>query len=284
MRDLYQKVTDQIVAQLETGTAPWIKSWQTGGFAIPRNATTNKPYRGINILLLWADNNMRYLTFKQAKEAGGHVRKGEHGRQIYFFTKLTVKDRNNPDKEKDIGMLKEYTVFHVDQCDGLSDDVRYGKNVVRVTNPDGRMPDADDFIKATGAKFYERGTVAHFIPSLDIVEVPPFKLFSGGDKFYGTSFHELVHWTGHKTRLDRNLKGRFGDDSYAVEELIAELGAAFVCAEFGINKTMTNSANYLAHWLKVLKADKRAIFTAASQAQKAVDHLRGVVLEEKIAA
>jgi antirestriction protein ArdC len=286
-RDLYQTVTDGIVAQLEQGVMPWVKGWEAGS-ALPMNASTNRPYSGINVLLFWVarDQNWaspRFLTYNQAGDLGGHVRKGEHGHKVYYFRQLEVADRANPDESRTIPMLREYTVFNVSQCDGLPDHVVRGPDAGRI-NADNRQALADDFIRSTGADFREGAGAPCYVPSKDFITVPGFADFHSMPEYYAAAFHELVHWTGHKARLDRDLKTRFDRDAYAVEELIAELGAAFLCAEFGLDNAHANQAAYLDHWLSVLKADKRAIFTAASKAQKAADYLRGLAIAEPLHA
>jgi antirestriction protein ArdC len=283
-RDLYQTVTDRLVAQLEVGTMPWVKGWKAGT-SLPMNATTNRPYSGINVLLFWAAadhgfKSPRYLTFKQALDVGGNVRKGEHGEKVYYFKQLEVADRTNPDELRTVPMLREYTVFNVDQCENLPANVIDGPNAGRI-NPDNRETLADEFIMATRADFREGAGRPCYVPSKDFITVPAFADFHNMPEYYAAAFHELTHWTGHKSRLDRDLKSRFDRDAYAVEELIAELGAAFLCAEFGFDNAHANQAAYLEGWLKILKADKRAIFTAASKAQKAVDYLRGLAVSDQ---
>jgi antirestriction protein ArdC len=169
-------------------------------------------------------------------------------------------------------------VFNVDQCDGLPDSVITGKPM-RVRNPDARDDLADEFLRSTGADIREGHGEAYYVPSRDFISVPAFEAFKRADHFYGTVFHELTHWTAHKSRLDRDLKNRFGSRSYGAEELIAELGAAFLSAEFCFDGDLGH-AGYLAHWIELLKADKRAFFTACSQASKAADYLRGLSLAE----
>jgi antirestriction protein ArdC len=286
-RDLYAEITDRLIAKLEAGTVPWVRGWNAGT-SVPMNAISNRPYSGINVLLFWlsADkgySSPRYLTFKQAKQAGGTVRAGEKSTRIVYFKQLEVRDRSEPSNSEDavkrIPMLKEYYVFNVDQCDGLPEHVRRGPDAGRI-NPDTREALADDFIKASGADFREGAGRPCYIPSKDFITVPAWSDFHSLPEYYAAAFHELVHWTGHKSRLDRDLKGRFDTDSYAAEELVAELGAAFLCAEFGFDNAHDNQAAYLDGWLKVLKADKRAIFTCASKAQKAADYLRGRAIAE----
>jgi antirestriction protein ArdC len=288
MRDIYSEVSTRIIAELERGAAPWLKPWSaTAGQNVPQNAVTNRPYSGCNVVLLWLARGRgwtspRFLTFKQAIEAGGHVRKGEHGTKVYFVKQLRVRDDSGDDADQRlVPMMREYTVFNVDQCENLPDSVRAGKPT-RVRNPDARDPLADDFIQATGAVIREGGE-AYYVPSQDFISMPAFAAFRGSDRFYNVAFHELTHWTGHRSRLDRDLKHRFGSRDYAAEELVAELGAAFLCAEFGFNNDLRH-AGYIATWIELLKADKRAFFTACSKASKAADYLRGLALAETTSA
>jgi antirestriction protein ArdC len=213
-------------------------------------------------------------------ELGGHVRKGERGTKVYFVKQLQVRDQGVDDSTSTrlISMMREYTVFNVDQCDNLPDGVISGKPM-RVRNPDTRDGLADAFLQSTGADIREGHGEACYIPSRDFISMPAFAGFKGADQFYNVAFHELTHWSGHKSRLDRDLKNRFGSKNYAAEELIAELGAAFLCAEFGFDGDVRN-AGYIASWIDLLTADKRAFFTACSQASKAADYLRRLALAE----
>ena len=284
-RDLYTEVSTRIIEELERGAAPWVKPWSaTAGQNVPQNAVTNRPYSGCNVILLWLARNRgwptpRFLTFKQAIEAGGNVRKGEHGTQVYFVKQLQIKDKEGEGADtRLIPVLREYTVFNVDQCENLPDSVKAGKPM-RVRNPDARDAIADEFLRSTCADIREGHGEAYYVPSHDFISMPAFEAFKGADHFYNVAFHELTHWTGHKSRLDRDLKRRFGDRAYAAEELIAELGAAFLAAEFSFNGDVRN-AGYIATWIELLKADKRAFFTACNRASKAVDYLRGLALAE----
>jgi antirestriction protein ArdC len=221
------------------------------------------------VILLWLARNRgwatpRFLTFKQALEAGGNVRKGEHGTKVYFVKQLQIKEDGSESEARLIPMLREYTVFNVDQCENLPDRLREGKPL-RVRNPDTRDILADEFLRCTRADIREGYGEAYYVPSQDFISMPAFEAFKGADHFYNVTFHELTHWTGHKLRLDRDLKNRFGSRDYAAEELIAELGAAFLCAEFGFDGDVRN-AGYIATWIELLKADKRAFFTACSKA------------------
>ena len=287
-RDLYADVSARIIAELERGAAPWVKPWSvTPGQNTPQNAVSNRPYSGCNVILLWLTRDRgwatpRFLTFKQALEAGGHVRKGEHGIKVYFVKQLQIKDDSAADAEaRLVPMLREYTVFNVDQCEGLPECIRAGRPM-RLRNPDTRDMLADAFLRCTGADIREGHGEAYYVPSQDFISMPAFQAFKDADHFYNVAFHELTHWTGHKSRLDRDLKTRFGARHYAAEELVAELGAAFLSAEFGFDGDVRN-AGYIATWIELLKSDKRAFFTACSKASKAADYLRGLALAEATA-
>lgn len=287
-RDLYAEVSARILAELEAGAAPWVKPWSaTAGKNVPQNAVTNRAYSGCNVILLWLARNRgwptpRFLTFKQANEAGGNVRKGEHGTKVYFVKQLRVRERDtdagDEADEKIIPMMREYTVFNVAQCGNLPESIVDGKPA-RVRNPDTRDDLVDEFLRSTGADMREGQGEAYYAPGGDYISLPRFEAFKSADHFYSIAFHELTHWTGHKSRLDRDLKHRFGERAYAAEELVAELGAAFLCAEFGFDGDVRN-AGYIASWIELLKADKRAFFTACNRASKAADYLRGLALSD----
>jgi antirestriction protein ArdC len=288
-RDLYTEVSERIIAELERGAAPWVKPWSaTAGQNMPQNAVSNRPYSGCNVILLWLARDRgwptpRFLTFKQAVEAGGNVRKGEHGTKVYFVKQLQIKDDEAEEADtRLVPMLREYTVFNIDQCENLPDSVKAGK-AMRIRNPDTRDALADEFLRSTGADIRESQGEAYYAPSRDFISVPAFAVFKGADHFYNVAFHELTHWTGHKSRLDRDFKTRFGSRKYAAEELVAELGAAFLCAEFGFDGDVRN-AGYIATWIDLLKSDKRAFFTACNRASKAADYLRGLALAAPAAA
>jgi antirestriction protein ArdC len=286
-RDLYVEVSTRIVAELEAGAAPWVKPWSaTAGMNTPCNAVTNGPYSGCNVLLLWMAQTAgyrtpRFLTFKQALQLGGNVGRGERGTKVYFVKQLHVHDKEGSDDNSAtrlVPMMREYTVFNVDQCENLPDSIYTGKPM-RLRNPDMRDEFADAFLHSTGADIREGQGDAFYVPSRDFISMPAFDAFKSADHFYNVVFHELTHWAGHRSRLDRDLKNRFGARNYAAEELIAELGAAFLCAEFGFDGDVRN-AGYIASWIELLEADKRAFFTACSNASKAADYLRGLALAE----
>jgi len=290
-RDLYAEVSSRIIEQLEQGVAPWQRDWsQTAGANQVANGITKRPYSGVNVVMLWsamAANGYgvpRFLTFKQALELGGNVRKGEHGHKVYFVKRLSFKDETagaETDDVRQVTMLREYTVFNVSQCDGIPDTITTLAPVVS-RNRDGRDETADEFVKATGAAVLEGHGEACYRPGADNISLPAFTAYRSRDAFYATCFHEMTHWTGHKSRMDRDLRGRFGDRHYAAEELIAELGAAFLCAEFGFDNGDRHAA-YIGNWIELLKHDKRAFFTACSKAQAAADYMRGLALADPMA-
>jgi antirestriction protein ArdC len=286
-RDVYAEVSARILAELQRGAAPWVKPWSaTAGMNTPCNAVTNRPYSGCNIVLLWMAQTAgyrtpRFLTFKQASELGGHVRKGEHGTKVYFVKQLQVRDKgaNDESATRLIPMLREYTVFNVDQCENIPTRVMTLGNA-KPHNADERDTTIDEFLACSGASIREGFGEAYYRPGDDAISLPPFRTFKSAAHFYETAFHELGHWTGHKSRLDRNLLHRFGERAYAAEELVAELCAAFLCAEFSIDGDLRHSG-YIQSWIGMLKGDSRAFFTACSRAQAAADYLRGLALRDR---
>jgi antirestriction protein ArdC len=283
-RDLYAEVSARIVAELEAGAAPWIKPWSaTPGANTPCNAVTNRPYSGSNVVLLWMAQaagyrTPRFLTFKQALDVGGHVRKGERGTKVYFVKQLQVRDKgaDDDDATRVVPLLREYTVFNVDQCENLPERI-VAPSAVKPRNSDERSAEIDEFLACTGANIREGSGEAYYLPGADFISLPRFEAFKSAAHFYSTAFHELAHWCGHKSRLARDLRHRFGERAYAAEELVAELCSAFLCAEFSIDGDLRH-AGYLENWIGLLKADTRAFFTACSKAQAAADFLRGLAL------
>jgi antirestriction protein ArdC len=288
-RDIYAEVSARICAELERGAAPWLKPWSaTPGANTPCNAVTNRPYSGCNVVLLWmaqsaGNRTPRYLTFKQALELGGNVLKGQHGTKVYFVKQLQVADRDGEEGEtRIVPMMREYTVFNIDQCEGLPDRV-LTLGEIKPRNRDERDATIDEFLVSSGATIQEGFGEAYYRSGDDFISLPRFEAFKSAAHFYGVAFHELGHWTGHKSRLDRDLRHRFGERAYAVEELVAELCAAFLCAEFSIDGDLRH-AGYIASWISLLKADTKAFFTACSKAQAAADYLRGQVLRDQQSA
>lgn len=279
--DLYQTITDKIIAALETGTAPWIKPWASLG--APRNAITGREYSGINtVLLAMTDYTSNlWLTFQQAKAAGGHVRKGEKGTTVVFFKPLTIREKNEQriEVEKVIPLLRSFTVFNTQQIDNLP--MKFTQTVKPLLNEFTDNEAAESLLSQ--AIIRHASNKACFIPSADVILLPRKTEFKSVPDYYATALHELTHWTGHKDRLARNFTGRFGDSAYAFEELVAELGAAFLCASTGIDGQLQHES-YIASWLKVLRHDKKAIFTAATAARRAVELLTSKAAQEEQAA
>ncbi|WP_145562683.1 ArdC family protein [Yersinia canariae] len=267
--DIYQTVTDSIISALEAGVKPWSCPWQRvpGMSGLPSNYSTGAAYSGMNIMLLWCSaseqgfNDSRWMTYKQAKAEGGQVRKGEHGTTAIFYT--TLEKENDEGETDSIPMLKMFTVFNVEQIDGLllSDEAVYPAEIFE------SLPRAEALFRNSGATIIEKGQNAFYVPSTDEIRLPERRLFTDAANFYATGLHELVHWSGAKSRLNREMKGRFGSEGYAFEELIAELGSAFLMADLGIVGEVQHES-YIASWLKALKNDKRYIFKAATAASK----------------
>lgn len=286
--DVYERVTARIVAELEQGTRPWLKPWSAPHDdrmpLLPLRAN-GTPYRGVNILLLWGaafEGGYRsniWMTYKQAAEKGAQVRKGEHGSLVVYadrFTKTETDDQGQ-DSEREIAFMKGYTVFNVEQIDGLPANLYEPPAPIDTGRTVELIEEAEAFIAQTGATIRHGGNRAFYSTKTDHIQMPPPQAFKDAESYTATKAHELVHWTGHSARNAREFGKRFGDQAYAFEELVAELGSAFLCADLGITpEPREDHASYLAHWLKVLKDDKRAIFTAASHAQKAADFLHSL--------
>lgn len=277
MNDLYQRVTDRIIESLEQGTPPWICPW-TDHTALPSNLATGKPYRGINVLMLAIEamerghSDSRWVTLKQANELGARVKKGEHGAPIVFFRWKEIEDNEaDPDEQKRVvPLLRSYTVFNTSQLEFLPE--RFELRPTPAWQPIG---EAEQLLVETGAVIRHGGNRAFYSPGEDLIQLPPTAWFPDADDYYAVALHELTHWTGHPKRLNRMLGKRHGIDAYAYEELVAEMGAAFLCAHCGLPARLEH-ATYIDHWLDALKRDKRLIFVAAGAAQKAADYALGV--------
>lgn len=279
---LYSEVTNRIIAELEEGRLPWVQPWDSAacGCTIPQNAGTGRKYSGINVLILWSEAvarghaSQRWLTYRQAEAVGGNVRRGEKGTVICYADRFTPKAeaeaaRGEDREARQVAFLKRFFVFNIDQCEGLPEDY-----FAPMVSPDPAIAivEADALIAATGARVNIGGGEAFYSPGHDFVQVPPQAAFHEPINWYRTALHELGHWTGHGSRLDRDQKGGFGSEAYAREELVAEMAAAFTCASLGIAPTVRHS-DYIASWLSVLRDDDKAIFRAASLASKASDFL-----------
>lgn len=278
-RDVYSRVTSQIVHAIEQGTESWRMPWHTSGrFAFsPINVTSKKPYRGINTVCLWAAAQAKgyergeWATYQQWQDRGAQVRKGEKATLVVFWKfgdSAESQDGEQAPSASRLLFTRGYSVFNAAQVDGYTPPV----------DADASMPEriahADAFFASIGADIRHGGNQAFYAPATDHIQMPPFAAFREGIAYYSTLAHEHTHWTASAARCDRQLGKRFGDAAYAAEELIAELGAAFSCAHLGLStEPRADHAQYIASWLKVLKADKRAIFTAASKAQQATDWL-----------
>lgn len=294
-KDVYTRVTERIISDLEQGIRPWMKPWAAEHAAgrITRPLRHNgTPYRGMNILLLWGEAMAKgyispiWMTFKQALELDACVRKGEHGSLVVYANSITKTETDDAgqDVEREIPFMKGYTVFNVEQIDGLP--AHYYAKPENPLPESERITAADRFMTATGATINHGGNSAYYAPARDIIQLPPFEAFRDKESYYATALHELTHWTRHEMRLSRSFdQKRFGDTGYAREELVAELGAAFLCADIGITPEIrADHADYIGHWLQVLKEDKRAIFSAAAHAQRAADFLTGLQPETEAAA
>jgi antirestriction protein ArdC len=286
--DVYSRITDKILADLAQGVRPWMRPWNAEHAAgrITRPLRHNGvPYKGINVVMLWSAATVKgyacplWLTFKQALELGGSVRKGETGELVVYADRISRTETNDKGEEtaREIPFLKGYTVFNAEQCENLPAQYCARAEPPALTPPQ-RIEAADRFFAATGAIIRHGGTRAYYAEGPDFVQMPPFEAFRDAESYAATLGHECVHWTKHGSRLARDMgRVKWGDEGYAREELVAELGAAFLCADLGITPDVREDhAAYIASWLKVLQDDKRLIVSAASHAQRAVDYLHGL--------
>ncbi len=284
MLDAYQEITDRIIAALERGTVPWRTPWRARGH---RNARTNRPYRGINILVLqmaalergW--NDPRWLTYRQARAAGGHVRRGEHGTRVVLWKWIEKQDSPDPERPEHYPLLRLFTVFNVAQCE----DVRLPRAEDEAEDGFDPIERAEAVVAgyAGGPSIHEDADSAYYVPARDEVHLPPRDAFGDAHGYYATLFHELAHSTGHPKRLDREsyrTAAPFGSEHYSQEELVAEFAAAFLGNEAGIDPSrVEQSASYIDSWLKALEDDRRLAVVAAGQAQRAADHVLGRVAD-----
>ena len=283
----YTRVTDKIIVDLEQGVRTWVRPWNAANTAgrITRPLRHNgMPYSGINILMLWAEAVARgfatpiWMTFNQATELNAHVRKGEKSSLVVYASSITRSNEgeNGEETEREIHFMKGYTVFNVEQIDGLPEQY-YGKPEVQTTTVE-RIAQAEAFFAAIKADIRYCGDRAYYSLDGDYIQIPVIDAFSDAESFYATLAHESTHWTRHPSRLDRSFgRKAFGDEGYAREELVAELASAFLCADLDLTPEVRDDhVAYIASWLTVLKNDKRAIFSAAAHAQRAVDYLHGL--------
>lgn len=280
--NLYDDITNKIIAELEEGRVPWVQPWGTSAakapLAMPKNAATGRGYSGINVLILWGAviqhgfPGQSWLTFRQALSLGGNVMKGERGTTVVYADRFIPDDekkraRETGDDAHAIPFLKRFTVFNAAQCEGLPEDVA----IAAPPSPPGLIePTVEALIKATGIDFRIGGNRAYYVPAHDYVQVPPPNAYFEPINWHRTALHEIGHASGAAHRLNRNLSGSFGSKLYSVEEITAELISAFCCASLGIVPTVRH-ADYIGSWLSCLREDNRAIVRAASQASKAAD-------------
>jgi antirestriction protein ArdC len=287
--DIFQNVTDTIMAALEEGTVPWRKPWTFhGDETLHRNFNSRRPYRGVNQWLLEIAAMRKgyelpyWLTFKGAQKLGGKVRKGEKSEIVVFWKKIMIEDKENPGKKKQIFMLRYFRVFNVAQIDGLGE----------IPAPEARedfspIEECEKIVGgyADGPSISHGGDRACYVPAFDAIRMPNRADFRSVEEYYSTLFHEMIHSTGHEKRLGRKEladMASFGDESYSKEELTAEMGAAMLCGVAGIvPRTIDNSAAYIANWLKALKNDKKLVVVAAGKAHAAADHILGVKYAEE---
>jgi antirestriction protein ArdC len=287
-QDVYTRITNQIVEQLEKGVRPWVKPWNAEHAAgrITRPLRHNgQPYSGINILSLWMSAELQgyaapiWMTFKQSLELDAHVCKGEKGSLVVFANAITRTERDEKtgeEFEREIPYMKGYTVFNVEQIDGLP-EIYYAKAKPGIDSVQ-RVERAEKFFADQNATIRHGGNRAYYAQELDYVQMPDFVAFRDAESYYATLAHEMAHWTKHPSRLARDLgRKSWGDAGYAAEELVAELSSAFVCADLNLqNEPREENAAYIANWLEVLKHDSRAIFSAAAHAQRAADYLNAM--------
>ena len=279
---LYRQITDKIIAELEQGRLPWTQPWGNVGapLGLPKNAATGRAYSGVNILILWTAvaergfTTQHWLTFRQALKIGAHVKKGEKGTTVVFADRFIpwrerTRAAETGDEPEAIPFLKRFTVFNADQCEDLPEDLAPApmppaENLI--------LPQAEPLIRATGADIRIGGNRAFYVPSEDFIQMPPPSSYFEPINWHRTVLHELVHHSGHPSRLNRDLSGAFGSSGHAFEEIIAETGSAFLCAALSIVPTVRH-ADYIGSWLECLRQDNRAIIRAASAASKAADYL-----------
>ena len=284
----YEVLTNRIIAALEKGVRPWTKEWKGNSPFVRQLRSTGEAYKGVNALNLWIASEERgfkspyWLTYKAAQALGAQVIKGAKSEQV-FYSSTFKKTEDNGD-ERAIPFLKATPVFNADEIEGLPAHF-YGSTAPVVTVPHLTRHEASEaFLQASGADIRHGGDRAFYAGKADFIQLPDFEAFFTSDAYYSTAFHELAHWSGAANRLDRTKGKVFGDSAYAFEELVAELAAAYLCADLGIaGEPREDHAAYISHWIKCLKDDSRAIFKAAALAEKAVDFLHRQGKEEPLA-
>lgn len=282
----FSKVTDKIIADLKQGIRPWIKPWTTtdrSAVSLPVRHT-GEPYRGVNVLMLWGEavekgyRSARWMTYRQALELGGYVRKGQSGTLVYYANNLFVKkiDSEGTENRHEVYLLRAYTVFNTEQIEGLPAAMSASSDTMR---PKVHLIDAaEQFVAATLATIRHGGDRAYYTEKEDAIQLPRPDRFNDAESYAATQLHELIHWTKHARRLNRRFdENLFAYKGHSKEELVAELGAAFLCAHLGVTpEVREDHAAYIGHWLRILGEDNRAIFAAAANAQRAVDYLQSL--------
>jgi len=269
---MYDIITNNIIDQLEKGTVPWVKPWSAQAIGGDKNVISNNSYNGINRLILSMQgcSTPLWATYNQWLSMGVQVQKGEKSTAIIFFKPVSSTKTNAQGETETSGyaLMRSFNVFNADQTD-------YEVPLPEVLPTFEPLALCETRISLTEAKINHGGNSAHFTPSTDTITLPHKETFVNPSAYYATAFHELTHWTGAKKRLDRDLSTRFGNSAYAFEELVAELGSAFLCADHGIDGQLQH-ADYIASWLRVLKSDNKAVFKASALAQKASDYINSL--------
>ena len=282
--DLYTEVTNSIIESIENGVVPWHKPWSVSGSnGLPFNFSTGANYNGINILSCWMSGirnkfeSNGWLTFKQVSDLGGRVIAKSKGTKLIFYKTLVIEDKNNPQETKNVPMPKPFTVFNLDQIEGIEFPETHA-----FLNSDESIECAEKIVFGTDAMIDERPSDrAFYSPSRDTITIPQRQQFETIFDFYATSIHELAHWTGNEKRLDRNIINSFGTKDYAFEELVAELTSCFLYNEIGLDGNVQH-ASYIDNWLGKFHDDKRYIFKAASLASKAADYIKSFQNSDKV--
>lgn len=280
--DLFAGVTEKIIADLEKGVRPWVKPWTAlhGDTVVRPLRFSGEPYRGINVVILWSAaleagyRSPTWMTYRQAQALGGQVRRGERGTPIVYAKRIEVEEEKDGEVvTRELPMLRFYTVFNVSQIEGLP--IEHYAPAEQRPNIVERVGRTLELVESVRPKIHYGGDRAFYRESTDDIHMPPFRSFVDGESFAATLLHEVVHWTKHSSRLARDFgRKRWGDEGYVMEELVAELGSALLCADLGVTPIVREDhAAYIASWLTVLRGDKRAIFSAAGYAQRAIDYL-----------
>lgn len=284
--DVYQIVTDRVITLLEAGTVPWRKPWVGGEAQFPVNLASGKRYRGINVWMLSMSgySSPYWVSYKQCQARGGQVRKGEKSSIATFWKRLELDDTTKASGKRFVPMLRYYNVFNVEQCDGIE----YPKPAAVQVSDFEAITAAESIVEAMPGRpqVTHNEARAYYQRSADRVNMPKRETFSKPAEYYSTLFHELVHATGHESRLARlaNENANFGSSTYAKEELLAEMGASYLNAQAGIlHGVIDNSAAYIASWLQKLRDDRKLVVSAAAAAQRATDYILGKSYAEPVA-